>query len=95
MIELFDNYVIVVEDNGYALAQKFVSKNGKEYTRVLAYLGSVEKCLEFLGRELEHEALSGTFSRLDTAVATIRESHERLVAFLRDNLPEYKVVKAE
>ena len=83
MIELFDDYVIVVDELNYRLCKRMgkrKDKNGNETDewnyKGYGYFGSVEAALKALSGILSNERLRGRESTLSEAVQAIRESNE-------------------
>lgn len=86
MIELFDDWVILVGDMDYCLARKAGTriKDGKEtmqFSRV-GYFGTIPAALKRLVGELSRERLKGRVCALDEAVRAIRESNARVEKLL-------------
>lgn len=92
MIELFDDYVIIVGDFDYALARKtgrVDKRSGKPTFDNIGYFGTVGAALERLVDIYTKNALKGRSMDLCEAVRAIRESHDR-VAKLIESVEELK-----
>lgn len=88
MIELFDNWVILVGDMDYCLARKAGirkdKKTGEEIQQFsrYGYYGSIPGALRRLTRELSLDALRGRETTLNEAVRVIKESNARVEQLL-------------
>ena len=78
LILIDDKYGIAVNERDYALVGIYVTKDGKEYTRAIAFYSSVAKCLKEYVRTCVHDALmdemdislAEALERIETAVHT-------------------------
>ena len=88
MIELFDNWVILVDDYNYCLA-KYKGTRTKEdkdepvYHRV-GWYSSLDSALRHLGERIAREKLERSCQSLYEAVQTIKESNARVEELLQE-----------
>ena len=85
MIELFDDYVILVNDLDYALARKTKYRNpktGKIKYDNIGYFGTVQAALERMVDIYTRDVLKDRSLPLSEAVQAIRESHGRVTKLI-------------
>lgn len=92
MIELFDDYVITVDNNQYALGKRhyYNSKDGarKESTEYFAYFTSLSAALNGFVRYLVRQRLKVGRRTLTEAVATIQQVEKEVTQFIEENIPQ-------
>lgn len=91
MIELFDDYVILVNDLDYALARKTGrtdKRTGKPYFDNIGYFGTVDAALERLVDIYARNALKDGVHTLAEAVTAINEVGERVTKMLHEIMEE-------
>lgn len=93
MIELFDDYVIIIDEYCYALCKRRKSKNtktGKTQYTPIGYYSGVCEALKRLKDELVREKLKGDAIRLNEAVSVIKEANERVEALIESEIGKYE-----
>lgn len=92
MIELFDDYVILVDQYQYAVGRKCIvnTKDGtqREQIRCLSYHKTLAQALSSLRRYLVRVKLSEGENRLFDALKQAKEIDDKFEEFIRDNLPD-------
>ena len=89
MIELLDDYVILIDPLCYVLAKCVgTDKNGRERFRNLTYHNSVQKAFHAFYRELVKKELSDGLHTVCTALHTIQEVSERVEALIDIRIPD-------
>lgn len=92
MIELIDNWVVLVDDYNYTLARitgtRIDKKTGRESPayKVQGYYRSLESAVKALGEQLIRDCLKDRRTSLAEAVHTITESNKRMETLLHEVL---------
>lgn len=90
MIELFDEYYIIIDEYNYALCKgepkKQIRKDGKVLIKhnVKGYYGSLTKALKAFRQELYRDGLKDGISDLVQACTTITEINTRVDKLLEE-----------
>lgn len=87
MIELIDDYVILVDDYCYTLAKKKQTvdkRTGKTKLAYIGYFGTVEGALTALAKQLAKDKLKDAHTDLAGAVDAIRESNDEVKKLLEN-----------
>lgn len=85
VIELLDDWVILVDTYSYNLAKKKTSKKGEEVFDLKSYHGSLCKALKAFSAELFKESLVQGSTSLTDAVRHIEESNNRVAKLIEDS----------
>lgn len=85
IVELLDDWVIMVDTFSYSLAKRKTSKKGEEVFDIKSYHGSLCKALKALGAELSKESLGQGSTSLADAVRRIEESNSRVAKLIDDS----------
>lgn len=89
MIELFDDWVIVIGDNDYQLAKptgtKTDKRTGKVYPtfKVYGYFGTITEALKRLVEECTRERLKGRTTTLHEALKAFEATREGIAELLK------------
>ena len=96
MIELYDGYAVAVDEYGYTLFRhtgRYNKKTGIERRVIIGFYSTLAYALENLTRYLAKKQIEPKTVNIDEAIAIIHFEVERMQNFLKENLPEYEVVK--
>ena len=85
IIELLDDWVILVDSFSYSLAKRKMSKKGEEVFDTKSYHGSLSRALKSFGAELSKESLGQGSQSLVDAVRRIQESNNRVAKLIEDS----------
>ena len=91
VIELLDDWVILVDTYSYNLAKKKTSKKGEEVFDLKSYHGSLCKALKAFGAELSKESLGQWSTSLTDAVRRIEESNNRVAKLIEDSFKGFEL----
>ena len=89
MIELFDDFVITVDENQYAFGKKyFDKKKDKWFVQYKGYYGSLSQAINGFTKYLVRNELKNGTRTLAEAIETIREIADRVEKFIAENVPQ-------
>lgn len=91
MIELYDGYVIKVDELQYILAKKtgrIDKRSGKEDLDLVGYYADLRMALKDFGRRNIRLKLKDGYLALGDALRAIQNELDRLEKFIKDNIPE-------
>lgn len=92
MIELFDDFVIKVDDTQYILAKRYISKKKdgteSEAFKNIGYYSTLNHTIQGFTKRLVMDNLRNQDRTLTEAVETIREIADRVEKFVTENIPQ-------
>lgn len=91
VIQLYDGWVILVDENQWILAkqtQRIRKETGKPRYDNYGYYTKLASALKACCERNIHLKLSNGYADQCGAVATIREEHERMQKFIAENIPD-------
>lgn len=91
MIELYDGYVIKIDELQYILAKKtgrIDKRSGKEDLDPVGYYADLRMALKDFGRRNIRLKLKDGSLSLGDAIRAIQNELDRLEKFIKDNIPE-------
>ena len=98
MIELYDGYVINVDAYNYALCQhtgRIDKRDGREKLNYIGYFSSLPGALKCAANKTARQELSDNDYSLKEALEVIEKHFRRLEEFLKESIPDYKVIRVD
>ena len=92
MIELFDDYVIAVDQYNYTFGRRCMKKNKDgelaESVRPISYHNTLAQALQGARRYFIRGKLSDGCASLSDALSTVLEVDAQFEKFIQDNIPD-------
>ena len=92
MIELFDDFVITVDENQYSVGKRYFSKSKDgtltEKIKQIGHYTSLSQALNGFTKYLARNELKDGNRTLAEAIKTIREIADRVEKFVAENVPQ-------